>query len=602
MSSWAPFPVVAPLLVAALVAGLDDLLPRRAADLLAAVTAGAVAAVCAALGAASRAQMLVYWFGGWRPRGGIALGIGFAIDPFGAGLAALAALLVLAALVFSSVYFDTIGNRFHSLMLVFLAGMCGFTLTGDLFNLFVYFELMSAVAFALCGYKTEEASALEGSLNFAVTNTIAAFLVLLGIGLLYGRTGALNLAQIGVALAGHGDRLVAVSFALIAGGFMVKAAIAPFHFWLPDAHAVAPTPVCVLFSGVMVEMGVYAVARLYWTVFGPALPGSATVVRDVLLGVGVATALLGGTMAFLQRHIKRLLAFSTVAHSGLMLIGVALLDRAALAGTALYVVSHALVKGALFFAAGIVLHRTGSVDEAQLHGAGKSLPVTAVVFALGGLGLAGFPPFGTFSGERLITAHAGVAAAWLPWLFVVVAVLTAGAVFRVTASVFFGWGRDDRRKQPGAGQTDERPETQGGHQRTPWQMRIAPGALIALALALGLSGRFVHGASDDALRFVSSTQYWQRVLADARPAIATVPRDPASGAEIARRMLAVAAAVALAAVALRRGRIAAPSRLKRAGSAVVLALRTIHSGRVADYVAWLMFGVGALLVAFSRLG
>src|SRR4029079_6821014 len=115
---------------------------------------------------------------------------------------------------------------------------------------------------------------LQGAINFAVTNTLGAYCVLIGIGLFYGRTGALNLAQIGQALAGHKpDGLVVVAFALVACGFLVKGAIVPFHFWLADAHAVAPTPVCVLFSRVMVELGLYGVARVYWTAF-EGVPGS----------------------------------------------------------------------------------------------------------------------------------------------------------------------------------------------------------------------------------------------------------------------------------------------------------------------------------------
>src|SRR5204863_10054305 len=131
----------------------------------------------------------------------------------------------------------------HILVLVFTAGMVGFCLSGDLFNMFVFFELMSVAAFALAGYKIDEAEAIEGSLNFAVTNIVGSFLLLTGIALVYGRTGALNLAQAGVALShAPADGLVVVAFSLIAAGFLVKAAIVPFHFWLPDAYAVALTP------------------------------------------------------------------------------------------------------------------------------------------------------------------------------------------------------------------------------------------------------------------------------------------------------------------------------------------------------------------------
>src|SRR5207247_8220992 len=138
---------------------------------------------------------------GWQPRHGVALGVAFSVDPLAAALAALAAVLTTASLVFSWRYFDEVATLFHVLMLVFLAGMVGFALSADLFNMFVFFELMGVCAFTLTGYRIDQPGPLQGGLNFAVTNSIAAFLILTGIGLLYGRTGALNLAQIGQSLA-----------------------------------------------------------------------------------------------------------------------------------------------------------------------------------------------------------------------------------------------------------------------------------------------------------------------------------------------------------------------------------------------------------------
>src|SRR5438874_1404991 len=286
-------PVAVPLLAAAFLAAVNRHVPRWMADTFALLASISTCAGCALLMLQSAQQTIVYWFGGWAPRSGAAIGISFVIDPFGAGLAAFAAALVTLALIFSLRYFDSVGNLYHVLMMAFLGAMCAFCLTGDLFNLFVWFELMSAAAFALCGYKTEQAGPLEGSLNFAITNTIGAFLVLSGIGLLYGRTGALNMAQVGRSLGNTADGLVVVAFVLILCGFAVKAALVPFHFWLADAHAVAPTPVCILFSGVMVELGLYAIARVYWTVFQAAFAPHVRELRALFLSIGVITALLG---------------------------------------------------------------------------------------------------------------------------------------------------------------------------------------------------------------------------------------------------------------------------------------------------------------------
>jgi multicomponent Na+:H+ antiporter subunit D len=276
-SSVAPLLIAVPMLVAAVLTGAKPFLRRPVADLLALATAVACTAGCALLLAATGDGPVLHWFGGWTPRGGISLGIVFAVDRAGALLALTATGLMTAALTVSWRYFDTVGTFYHALMLVFMAGMTGFCLTGDLFNMFVFFELMSVSAYALTGYRTEDASAIQGALNFAVTNSVGAFMVLTGIGLVYGRTGALNLAQLGGTLAARpADKLVIVAFALLVTGFFVKAALVPFHFWLADAYAVAPTPVCILFAGLMSELGLYGALRLYWTVFSGPLGPHAT--------------------------------------------------------------------------------------------------------------------------------------------------------------------------------------------------------------------------------------------------------------------------------------------------------------------------------------
>src|SRR5690348_36888 len=230
--AFAPLPVVIPLLGAAFLSATSGWLARRVIDLLSCLVSAAVCAICCCLALQSRAEPIVYWFGAWKPGDfhHFALGISFVIDPIGAGMAALVALLVLAAFVFSWHYFESVKSLFHALMLVFLAGMCGLCLTGDLFNLFVWFELMSAAGVALCGYKSEEYGPLQGALNFAVTNTLGAYLSLTGIAIIYAHVGALNFAQVASALSvdnPHGW-LVPIAFLFIVSGFLVKSAAFPF--------------------------------------------------------------------------------------------------------------------------------------------------------------------------------------------------------------------------------------------------------------------------------------------------------------------------------------------------------------------------------------
>ncbi len=342
--------------------------------------------------------------------------------------------------------------------------MCGRCLTGDLFDLFVWFELMTAAAVALCGYKSEESGPLLGALNFAVVNAVAAFLSLAGVALLYARTGSLNMAAVGRGLASHppGTTFVAVAFVFVFAGFVVKMAAVPFQFWLADAHAVASTPVCVLFSGVMVEPGLYAVARLYWTVFAPLLPVAP--VRDVFL-------VMGAVYCFGQRHLRRVLAFSTISHLGLMLIGFALLDRGGLGGLATYLVGHGMIEGSLFLGAGILLHRCGSVDEHDLRDKGGNLKLLGVILLVGALGLLGMPPFATFDGESQMHEAAGrLHLDLLTYLAVPVAALTAGAVLRFTARVFLGWAPVRQATSRGAAHLPVDTETAGAHDHTPWTM------------------------------------------------------------------------------------------------------------------------------------
>ncbi|RSM99364.1 NADH-quinone oxidoreductase subunit D [Streptomyces sp. WAC 01325] len=576
MNDLLPLLVAVPLCGAALLVAGGRRMPRVLADSVGCAVSAGTAGLAITLLLNSSPPM-AEWAGGWTPVDGHSVGIVLVGDGPGLGMAALASVLTLAALAYSWRYFDEPPRRhagsFPALILLLQAGMCGFAVAGDLFNAFVWFELMSVVAYALTGTRVEEAKAVQGALTFGVVTSLGAYAMLMGIGLLYARTGELSMARLGRALDAQGppDGLVLAAFVLVLTGLLIKSAAVPFHFWLPDAHAVAPTPVCMLLSGVMVELGVYGVWRVYGTVFaGPGGIPAADLERALLV-LGAVTAMIGAVMCWYQRHIKRLLAYSTVAHTGLFLIGIGVLSPEADDGVALYVLGHAGVKAALFACTGILLDRYGNVDEHALHGRARELRGVAVMYAVGGLALAGLPPFGTGLGKAVTEKAVGGP---LIALYVIASAVTAGAVLRVAARVFLGLGPapEDGTEYETTG-TGERPETRHRLSRIPDTMTAVPALLLAGSLAVGVAPGFGEMLS--------------HAVNEAGSGGAVVPAPHWSPAGVLLDLVATALALGLAALAVTRPEwLAAPRR--------ALPLRRLQSGHVGDYVAWVLVGATVL--------
>ena len=586
-----PLPVAIPLLVAGVMLVVAHVLPGRVPDVVATLTALGCAGLCMLMAARAADGPLVYWFGGWTPRAGLTLGIGFVVDQASAAVGALVSVIFAASFVFAWGYFDEIHSHFHVLMLLFLGAMIGFCTTHDLFNLFVWFEVMSIAAFALTGFRLQ-ASAIEGALDFTVTNTLGSYLMLGGIGLLYVKAGALDFSALGRAVAAApGDPVVLGAFCMIAAALLIKGATVPFHFWLADAHTVAPSPVSVIFSGAMVALGVFGIAKLDWQVFAGSAAVSA-VVRTMVLWLGAASVVIGGVMCLTQRHVKRLLAFSTISHVGIMLVGFATLAPTGTGGMLVYLFGHGLVKGALFMVAGIMLATLGGIDEIGLRGLGRGVWPAGIAMAWGGLMLAGVP-FGLMDeGARLIGDGAYSQARWAAFAVPVGAVLTGGAVLRATGRIFLGLGRT-----PGEERRSPTEEEQEKANRPLWLMLAPCIAMLGLALTPGdVARRFVEHAIRAYVHPDGAA-----ILGLAPAAALPTMELPSHTAYGWLPWFTTGLAVLVAGYDLGRGRLPSVivAGIDRLIGPALDVLRDLHSGVVSDYAAWIAAGLAVLAMSFA---
>ena len=608
MTTLVPLTVAVPLLTAAAIAAFGRFSPAWVDNVVATAVAATVTVLATILLVGSANHDTIHWFSGWTPRHGVAIGIAFTVDPIGAGLAALAGALMTAAFVFSWGYFEEVAHLYYTMMLIFLGALAGFALTGDLFNLFVFFELMSVSAYALTGYRIAQPRVLQGAINFAVTNTIGAYMVALGIALVYGRTGALNMAQAGEALAGRRvDGLVIAALVLLTVGFLIKAGAVPFHFWLSDAYAVAPAPVAVLLTGIMSDLGLHAIARVYWDVFSGATADHAGAVRALLVGVGLLTALVGGAMSLLQADLKRLLAFVTISHGGIFLVGIGLLEARGLAGASVYVVADGALKGAFFLAVALAVIQLGSCDELQLRAKGKHRRHLGlgVLFAICGLGLAALPPFGPFLSKSLIDEAArGAGYGFAVPLVTLATVLTGAAVLRATGRIFLGLGPtrepllSEEPDKPAAGEPEAEKST-----RTRLVLLLPPVALVVIGLGVSFAPGIGARAVQQAVRFQDRAGYANEVLRGKTPELPPLAPHRYDAADWGWGTVSIAGSLGLASLLLLRRRLPVFSRRGRFGlvGRPARALKAWHAGAIGDYAAWICAGAAGFSVVWGVL-
>ncbi|MFO7851981.1 MAG: complex I subunit 5 family protein [Bacteroidota bacterium] len=374
----------------------------------------------------------------------INVSIGNFPPPFGINIVAgpvgvlFAALIALVGLLVSIYAFDYIKEKnqekYHILYLLLLTGATGVVLTGDLFNLFVFYEILCIASYSLVAYFGDKAG-IEAAVKYLIQGALGSSLILIGIGLLYGQFGTLNMADIASNIHSVSSISVFVPLALLITGFGVEAAIFPLNAWLPDAHSSAPSSISAILSGIAIEVGLYAVIRVVFTLFG------VTSILTFLLILGVITLLIGELCAFNQENIKRMLAYSSIGQIGLIVFALSIASSYGITGGLFQLVSHTMGKALLFLSAGYMIYRTGSMNISSFEGMGRKMPFTSLAFTIGAFSLVGLPPFIGFPGKFMIV-KAALLEQDIFFMVMIILILLATVIegayfFRVVQAIYF---------------------------------------------------------------------------------------------------------------------------------------------------------------------
>jgi len=426
----------------------------------------------------------VYQVGKWP----IPLGINLVLD----GLSSLVLLAIsvvsAAAMLFSTRYMEqyTAKSKYLSLFMLMVTGMNGLVLSGDIFNLFVFLEIASLASYALVGFGCGHEE-LEASFKYMVLGSIASICILFGIALVYGNTGSLNMAYISAAVRSRGGLNTGLSFALalFVTGFGLKAALVPFHAWLPDAHSSAPAPISAMLSGVLIKtLGVYALSRVLFNILGITIP-----MGWILIALGLLSMVAGAFLALGQWDLKRLLAYSSISQVGYVILGIGMggliIARAgsdintqqlawaslAILGGLFHLLNHAVYKSLLFLTSGSVEMSTGTRQMKLMGGLAGRMPLTRSAATIASASIAGIPPFSGFW-SKLILVIAAVQAHfyWVAAVIVLVSLCTLIMYLKVQRYVFLG----------------ELPENLKSVKETKGSMLVAMAALACLCMLMGL--------------------------------------------------------------------------------------------------------------------
>ncbi len=423
--------------------------------------------------ATSSGRPLIYPFGGWPPP----IGVIYEVDAFSSLLGLLATSIMLLVVIYSWWYLEKSSGYvwYYALLLGLEGGMIGCLYTGDAFNLFVMIEVLSISAYGLVAFYRSRLIALEAAMKYAFIGAVATTMYFVALLFIYGAYGTLNMADIAIRVRtlpptslwgnvlvdefSRNTSLLAVS-AMVATvlalwAFTYKAALFPNHFWLPDAHPEAPTPISAALSGLVVGVGVYAVIRWLYTIFGPdSLLGLVVVsniaVRDALLYVlmvlGVVSSIMAALLMVVQVDVKRLLAYSTISHIGLMFmalsVGLSSVPESvrilALTATLYHLINHGVGKSLLFMSAGVLIEKSGTRYLSEWNGIGRKYPLATSALIIGAFNLIGIPPLGGFFSKLMMfQAFVNSNMMWLAIVLVVESVISLTAYIKlINAAVY----------------------------------------------------------------------------------------------------------------------------------------------------------------------
>ena len=525
-----PLPVLIPMLAAAitLLAGRKPRLQRGIAVLALSVVL-VVSAMLVYL--ADRDGTIALQVGGWgstEPGMG-PLGITLVVDR----LSAL--MLVVSSIVLLAVVFYAIGQGirdgdgrqpvsiFLPTYLVLSAGVYMAFLAGDLFNLFVGFEVLLNASFVLLTIGASRERVRAG-ISSVMVSMVSSLVFLFGIALVYATTGTLNMAELSVRLDGVSEGTRTALFAVLLVAFGIKAAVFPLSTWLPDSYPTAPAPVTAVFAGLLTKVGVYAIIRAHSLLF----PGGS--MDNVLLVAGLATMLMGILGAIAQSDIKRLLSFTLVSHIGYMVFGIALSNQLGMSGAIYYVAHHIVVQTTLFLVVGLIERQAGASTLERLGGLAAASPVLAFVFVVPALNLGGIPPFSGFIGKVALLEAGSQSGSVLAGLLgagcVITSLLTLYVIARVWTKAFWRARKDAPEGHLSGGAPTvllDDPEDSVDIEfvdrddvgRMPIGMLVPTGALIAVGLALTVAAGPIFAYSDRAAAEVLDRgQYITAVLGE----------------------------------------------------------------------------------------